>query len=60
MRRVHVSKGQLIQKGLVGVYHVFFQKTNKKFNLQYYDTSGRLVFVRFLEEFEDIKKTFRN
>ena len=25
-----------------------------------YDTSGRLVFVRFLEEIEDNKKTFRN
>ena len=25
-----------------------------------WDTSGRLVFVLFLEEFEDIKKTFRN
>ena len=24
------------------------------------DTSGRLVLVRFLEEFEDTKKTFRN
>ena len=23
-------------------------------------TAGRLVFVRFLEEFEDTKKTFRN
>ena len=26
----------------------------------YYDTSGRLVFVHFLEEFEDSKTTFRN
>ena len=24
------------------------------------DTSGRFVFVRFLEEIEDTKKTFRN
>ena len=34
----------------------FFQKTNKRIRLYYYDTSGRLVFVRFLEEIEDAKK----
>ena len=28
--------------------------------IKYYDTSGRLVFVRFLKEFEDAKKPFRN
>ena len=32
----------------------------KKIQLTCYDTSGRLVFIRFLEEFEDTKKTFRN
>ena len=37
-----------------------FQKMNKWIRLYYYDTSGRLVFVRFLEEIEDTKKTFRN
>ena len=37
-----------------------FQKINKWIRLYYYDTSGRLVFVRFLEEIEDTKKTFRN
>ena len=41
-------------------YPQLFQKTNEKIQLNYYDTSGRLVFVRFLEEFEDTKKTFRN
>ena len=41
-------------------YPQFFQKTNKKIRLCYYDTSGRLVFVRFLEESEDTKKTFQN
>ena len=30
------------------------------YELYYYDTSGRLVFVRFLEEIEDTKKTFQN
>ena len=34
----------------------FFQKTNEWIRLYYYDTSGRLVFVRFLEEIEDAKK----
>ena len=35
----------------------FLQKTNERIRLYYYDTSGRLVFVRFLEETE---KPFRN
>ena len=38
----------------------FFQKTNKRIQLYYYDTSGQLVFVRFWEEIEDTKKLFRN
>ena len=33
---------------------------NEKIRLKYYDTSGRLVFVGFLEEYEDTKETFRN
>ena len=38
----------------------FLQKTNEQ-NLFYYcETLGRLVFVRFLEEIEDTKNTFRN
>ena len=41
-------------------YLQFSQKTNEKIRLYYYDTSGRLVFVRFLEEIEDTQKTFRN
>ena len=41
-------------------YLQFFQKMNKTIWLYYYDTSGRIVFVRFLEKFEDTKKTFRN
>ena len=31
---------------------------NEKIRLYFYDTSGRLVFVRFLEEFEDTKRHF--
>ena len=38
----------------------FLQKTNEQIRLYYYDTSGRLVFVRFLEEINDPKKPFRN
>ena len=38
----------------------FFQKTNKQIQLYYYETAGRHVFVRFLEEIEDTKRTFRN
>ena len=38
----------------------FLQKTNKRIRLYYYDTSSRLAFVRFLEEIQDTKKSFRN
>ena len=38
----------------------FLQKTNGRILLYYYETSGRLVFFRFLEEIEDTQKTFRN
>ena len=50
--KIH-SKGQLISKGL-------FDKLNSSKNRTKKFDSGRLVFVRFLEEFEDTKKTFRN
>ena len=33
----------------------FLQKTNEQIRLYYYDISGRLVFVRFLEEIYDPK-----
>ena len=36
------------------------KKRNEQILLYYYETSGRLVLVRFLEEIEDTKKTFRN
>ena len=55
----HESKGQLISKGLFGILNSSKKRT-KKFDLIMYYTSGRLVFIRFLEEFEDTKKTFRN
>ena len=38
----------------------FFQKRNERILLYYYETSGQLFFVCFLEEIEDTKKTFRN
>ena len=47
-------------KCLFGMYLQFFQKkTNEWIWLYYYDTSGLLVFVHFLEEIEDSKKTFQ-
>ena len=53
-------KGQLISKGLFGILNSPKKRT-KQFDLTTtYDTLGRLVFVRFLGEFEDIKKTFQN
>ena len=54
-----LTKGQLISKGVFGILNSS-KKTNEKIRFNYYDTLGRLVFVRFLEEFEDTKKTFRN
>ena len=39
-------------------YPQFFQKTNKTIMLHYYDTSGRIVFVRFLEELKTPKRHF--
>ena len=36
----------------------FLQKMNKQIRLYYYGTSGRLVFIRFLEEIDDPKKPF--
>ena len=50
-------KGQLISKWFFGVID-FLQKTNERIRLYYYDTSGRLVFVRFLEEIDDPKNHF--
>ena len=47
-------KVQLISKGLFGILDSS-KKTNEKIRLSYYDTSGRLVFIRFWEEFEDTK-----
>ena len=38
----------------------FLQKTNERLRLYYYDTFGRLAFVRFLEESDDPKKSFQN
>ena len=55
----YFSKGQLISKGLLAS-SILPKNERKKIRLYYYDTSGRLVFVRFLGEIEDTKKTFRN
>ena len=51
-----LTKGQLISKWFFGVID-FLQKTNERIRLYYYDTSGQLVFVCFLEKIEGTKKT---
>ena len=51
------AKGQLILKGLFGVFNSS-KKRMKKFDLQYYDTLARFVFVRFLEELKTPKSPF--
>ena len=47
-----LTKGQLNSKGLFGILNSSKKRT-KKIN---YDTSGRIVFVRFLEEFKTPKR----
>ena len=51
------TKGQLISKCLFGIFNSPKKRT-KTIRLYYYDTSGRLVFVHFLEEIEYSKKVF--
>ena len=60
LRRFHIfycTKCHLISKW---VFSILPKNEQKKIQIYYYDTSGRLVFVRFLGEIEDTKKTFRN
>ena len=53
-----MRKGQLISKAF---WHPqFFQKTNEKIRLNYYDTSSRLVFEGFFGGNQRHKKPFRN
>ena len=52
-----VTKCQFITKGLVGILNSSKKKRMKKIN-DYNDTSGRLVFVRFLEELKTPKSPF--
>ena len=53
---------QVLPKGQKMIFSSrrFLQKMNEQILLYYYETSGQLVFVRFLEEIEDTKKTLRN
>ena len=53
-----VSKGQLISKGLSAILNSS-KKRSKKFDFtKYYDTSGRIVFIRLLEELKTPKRHF--
>ena len=54
------TKGLLISEGLFGDFNSPKKQTKQFDFTMYYDTSGRLVFVHFLGEIEDNKKTFRN
>ena len=49
------AKGQLILKANCQATNSFKKRTN-----EFDFTTMRLVFVRFLEEIEDNKKTYRN
>ena len=49
------TKGQLISKANCQAVNSFKKRTN-----EFVFTTMRRVFVRFLEEIEDNKKTFRN
>ena len=54
-----VSKGQLISKCLFGVFN-FLQKTNENKSTWGIIIVKSNLFVCFLEEIDDLKKTFRN
>ena len=54
-----LSKGQTKSKWFFQA-DVSSKKTNERILLYYYETSGWLVFIHFLEEIEDTKKKFRN
>ena len=55
-----LAKGQLISKGLFGILNSPKKRTKKiAFTTMIY-TSDRLVYIHFLGEIEDTKKTFRN
>ena len=53
-----LDKGQLISKGLVGILNSSNNERKISTYSKYYDTSGRLVFVRFLEELKTPKSPF--
>ena len=54
------SKGQKKSKWFFQVDVSSKKQTNRFYILYYYETSGRLVFVCFLDEIEDTNKTFWN
>ena len=64
--KMRITEGPILLWGCISILKGqkksiwFFQKTNKRILLYCYETSGRLVFVRFLEEIEDTKTHFKN
>ena len=51
---LQIQQGQLISNGLLGTLNS--SKNELKNRPNYYDTSGRIVFVRFLEELKTPKR----
>ena len=54
-QKISLAKGQLISKANCQAVNSSKKQTN-----EFVFTSMRRIFVRFLEEIEDTKKTFRN
>ena len=54
-KQIIVPKGQVILKWFLGSSISFKKRTN-----EFVFTSMQIVFVRFLEEIDDLKKTFPN
>ena len=54
---ITILKGQLISKGLVCILNTSKKRTKNQPKVL--DTSGRLVFVRFLEELKTQKSPFK-
>ena len=60
-RRQKIYRRTKGQKSWNDFFNPTFPPKNKQMNsIYYYETSGWLVYINFLEEIEDTEKTFRN
>ena len=55
--RLLKAKGQLISEGLFGILNSS-KKTNEEIRLNYYDTSGRHIFICFWKNLKTPKSRF--